>query len=141
MMARREPSLDGHRIGIHGNVHAADRTAEDEHGDGRQRHVGGQRHHQQAEAAAEPNQRSTLRDPCLEMRWPHQVIAVTAPAPNKRISRPSVNFEVSSRVRNTGICGAQLPVRKPLARNMPATAHRPRMAVAVAVMTSIERGS
>lgn len=78
-----------------------------------------------------PNQRSTLREPCLEMRWPHQVMASTAPTPNSRISRPSVNLEMSSRVRNTGICGAQLPVRKPLARKMPATAQRPRVAACI----------
>ena len=48
-----QPPLDHHRIGIHGDVHAADRAAEDEHGDGRQRHVGRQRHDQQAEAAAQ----------------------------------------------------------------------------------------
>ena len=40
-----------------------------------------------------PNQRSTVREPCFEIRWPHQVMAVTAPAPNSRISRPSVNFD------------------------------------------------
>ena len=48
-MARDNSPLDRHRIGVHGDVHAADRTTEDEHGDGRQRHVGGQRHGQQAE--------------------------------------------------------------------------------------------
>lgn len=82
-----------------------------------------------------PNQRSTLREPCLEMRCPHQVIAITAPTPNSRISRPSVNFEMSRRVRNTGICGAQLPVRKPLTRKMPATAQRPRVAACILVCT------
>jgi hypothetical protein len=84
-----------------------------------------------------PNQRSTVRDPCLEIRWPHQVIAVTAPAPNSRISRPSVNLLISSRVSTTGICGAHAPVRKPLARKMAATAHRPRMAACMRFSVSI----
>ena len=67
----------------------------------------------------------------------HHAMALTAPAPNSRISRPSVNSLMSSRVRNTGICGAQLPVRKPLTKNIAATAQRPRMAIAAALVASM----
>ena len=94
-------------------------------------------------AAATANSLSTHCEPCLAIKWPAQAMALTAPAPNRRISRPSVNSLMPSRMRNTGICGAQLPTRKPLMQKMAAAAQRPRMAEAIRLLASIfwSRGS
>ena len=52
------------------------------------------------------------------------------------MSRPSVNSVICSLVSTSGICGAQLPARKPLTKNIAATAQRPRVAVMIGLLAS-----
>ena len=78
-----------------------------------------------------------LFEPCLAIRWPARIIALTAPAPNSRSSRPSVNSVISSRIRRTGICGAQAPSTSPFMKKMAATAQRPRMATVASLLASM----
>ena len=101
------------------------------------RHVRGERYDQQTDGAgARQTSRRTVREPCLRDQMAGPGIAAVPPSQSRRISRPSVNSVISSRVSTSGICGAQLPVRKPLARNMAATAHRPCVAVMMALLAS-----
>ncbi|CDX34053.1 hypothetical protein MPLA_170019 [Mesorhizobium sp. ORS 3359] len=67
-----KPSFNHHGVRVHGDIHAADRAAEGEHGDGRQRHIGRERHDQQAEAAAdaEPTRHIARAMPGNEMAAP-----------------------------------------------------------------------
>ena len=78
--------------------------------------------------ASSANRRSARRDPMRAITAPEKDMATTAPTPRPKISRPSVNSVMSWRGSSSGICVAQDPKRNPLARNMAATAQRPRTA-------------
>ena len=107
--------LHDHRVGVHGDIHAADDAAEQEHSDGRQpAHSAPAPRRKRPSVQAAPNTahdfpRAVARDQ-VAAPWHRR-----SPRPRRthRISRPSVDSLIASRVRKTGICGAQLPVTKP----------------------------
>jgi hypothetical protein len=76
-------------------------------------------------AAPRPAQRPAAPAPSRRpISRPVNSIAPTAPRPRTRINRPSTASPMPWRGNSSGICGAQAPIRVPLAKNMAAAARR-----------------
>lgn len=124
-----EPALDCDRVRVHGDVHAADDAAEDEHEHRRDRHVrrgddGEQAEYDDRSEADDDGARFAAGEQYAGDR--HQGQRAEAEAEDQQAQRELVDAEAFDERRD---CGAQLPTTNPLRKNMATTAQRARTAM------------